>query len=160
AKLINCTVSGNSAPHGGGVYSLYYSSLTNSTVSGNSGQVGGGIANYGGTTLANTIVAGQTAGGDIANSNLVTGDNNLIGDGSGISGGTGNLLGTPSAPIDPKLAPLGAYGGPTQTMALLPGSPALDAGSDSVPDATITGLPAATVPTTDQRGAVRGPAGL
>jgi hypothetical protein len=37
-------------------------------------------------------------------------------------------------------------------MALLPGSPALDAGSSSIPGVT--------VPATDQRGAVRGPAGL
>ena len=37
-------------------------------------------------------------------------------------------------------------------MALLPGSPAIDAGSNSIP-----GL---TIPTTDQRGALRGPAGL
>ena len=44
---------------------------------------------------------------------------------------------------DPLLAPLGDYGGPTQTMALLPGSPAIDAG-------TSTGAPA-----TDQRGIAR-----
>src|SRR5262249_36838555 len=43
------------------------------------------------------------------------------------------------------LAPLGDYGGPTQTMALLPGSPAIGAG-------TSTGAPA-----TDQRGIARGP---
>ena len=42
---------------------------------------------------------------------------------------------------DLGLAPLGDYGGPTQTMALLPGSPAIGAGIDSV-----TGV------TTDQRG--------
>jgi hypothetical protein len=44
------------------------------------------------------------------------------------------------------LAPLGNYGGPTQTMALLPGSPALDAGSNAL---LPTGL------TTDQRGLPR-----
>jgi hypothetical protein len=51
--------------------------------------------------------------------------------------GTGNLN------QDPLLAPLGDYGGPTQTMPLLPGSPAIDAG-------TATGAPA-----TDQRGVGR-----
>jgi uncharacterized Zn-binding protein involved in type VI secretion len=44
---------------------------------------------------------------------------------------------------NPKLGPLTSNGGPTQTHALLPGSPALDAGDD-------TGCPA-----TDQRGVAR-----
>jgi hypothetical protein len=48
---------------------------------------------------------------------------------------------------DPKLGPLADNGGPTLTMALLPGSPAIDAGSTS------------TAPATDQRGFPR-PAGL
>jgi hypothetical protein len=34
-------------------------------------------------------------------------------------------------PLDPRLGPLGDYGGPTQTFALLPGSPALGAGGPS-----------------------------
>lgn len=70
----------------------------------------------------------------------------LIGNGSGSTlptGSTGNLVGTATSPIDPKLGPLQANGGPTQTMALLLGSPAIDAGSNSkIP----TGV------TTDQRG--------
>jgi len=48
---------------------------------------------------------------------------------------------------DPKLGPLANNGGPTLTMALLPGSPAIDAGNTSVASAT------------DQRGFPR-PAGL
>jgi uncharacterized repeat protein (TIGR01451 family) len=76
---------------------------------------------------------------------------NLIGNGSGMSGITngsnGNQVGNQNSPlIDPKLALLGNYGGPTQTMALLPGSPAIDAGSSTVP----SGLPP-----TDQRGYAR-----
>ena len=47
-------------------------------------------------------------------------------------------------PLNPVLAPLGNYGGPTQTMALLPGSPAIDAGSSG-----------AGIPATDQRGESR-----
>jgi hypothetical protein len=45
---------------------------------------------------------------------------------------------------NPGLAPLGDYGGPTQTIALLPGSPAIDAGTSG------PGIPA-----TDQRGEPR-----
>ena len=56
-------------------------------------------------------------------------------------------MGTAASPIDPLLAPLGDYGGPTQTMALLPGSPAIHAGSANIPGVTI--------PTTDQRGESR-----
>jgi hypothetical protein len=61
---------------------------------------------------------------------------NLIGNGSGMTGITngtnGNQVGTSSSPINPLLAALGNYGGPTQTMALLPGSTALGAGSVSL----------------------------
>ena len=49
-------------------------------------------------------------------------------------------MGTAASPIDPRLAPLGDYGGPTQTMALRTGSPAIGQGT------TVAGL------TTDQRG--------
>jgi hypothetical protein len=73
---------------------------------------------------------------------------NLIGDGSGSGisdGSNGNQVGSAAVPLDPVLAPLGNYGGPTQTMALLPGSPALGNG----------GLAGPGVPTTDQRGLPR-----
>jgi hypothetical protein len=64
---------------------------------------------------------------------------------TGINDGShGNQVGTSQAPIDPLLAPLGNYGGPTQTMALLPGSPAIGAGTSS------------RAPSTDQRGFSRG----
>ena len=64
--------------------------------------------------MNNTIVAGntQTDLTDFAGS--PTGSNNLIGG-------------------DPVLAPLGNYGGPTQTMPEFPGSPALGAGTSPWP---------------------------
>src|SRR5207244_2459322 len=60
----------------------------------------------------------------------------------------GDLVGTPGAPLDPKLGPLGNNGGPTWTMALLPGSPAIDAGDDAL-------LSAPFNLATDQRGLPR-----
>jgi parallel beta-helix repeat protein len=153
--MTNCTVSGNSAGHGGGNggggLQIYRSTatLTNCTVTGNSATGGGGLENYAGTTtLTNTIVAGQKAGGDISGALRSDSANNLIGNGTGMSGisngSNGNQVGTASAPINPFLSPLGNYGGPTQTMGLLPGSPGIGAGT--------TGT---DIPTTDQRGQER-----
>jgi hypothetical protein len=51
-----------------------------------------------------------------------------------------NLIG-----VDPLLGPLANNGGPTLTHALLPGSPAIDAGDPAIPDP----------PPTDQRGFAR-----
>src|SRR5262249_34310098 len=63
------------------------------------------------------------------------GDNNLIGDGTGmtglVNGVNGNQVGTAANPIDPRLGPLADNGGPTLTHALLPGSPAIDAGNNA-----------------------------
>ena len=58
---------------------------------------------------------------------------NLIGETDGSSGWvSSDLTGTIARPLNPLLAPLGNNGGPTQTMALLPGSPAIDAGSNAL----------------------------
>jgi hypothetical protein len=140
---------------GGGIYNDFQGTLTltDSTVSANSADVGGGIDNSSGATLVlqNTIVAGNRSSpnrGPDVNGSVQSSSYNLVGiaDGtlSGISDGTqGNHVGTPGSPIDPRLAPLGDYGGPTQTMPPLAGSPALDAG-----DPAQSGTP-------DQRGVVR-----
>jgi hypothetical protein len=132
------------SPLGTGVINFFGTvTLTNCTVSGNAASNGGGVAADGASvviTLTNTIVAGQTAGGNF--SGTVSGSNNLIdtqGSGGLIDGVDGNIVGVAS----PGLAPLADNGGPTQTMALLPGSPALNAGD---PD---------QLGTADQRGVVR-----
>jgi hypothetical protein len=125
----NCTLSGNTAAGGGGIAN-YDGNLTvnNSTLSGNTGTWNsGGLLTWVNATLHNTLIAGNQ-GGDVGG-RVVNGtsDYNLIGDGSGgLSTANHNLLG-----VNPLLAPLGNYGGPTQTMALLPGSPAIDAGSSA-----------------------------
>src|SRR5262245_7746545 len=97
--------------------------------------------------LTDPSVAGNTTPGGSPSeiggleAGRVTGSFNLIGPGGAgdIRGGTqGNLVLASLAGLG--LAPLGNYGGPTQTIALLPGSPALRAGT------AVNGI------TTDQRG--------
>jgi hypothetical protein len=151
--LTNCTVSGNSAgSNGGGLLdSGGTTTLTNCTVSGNSARYSGGLANIGGTTtLANTIVAANSTGsssGPDAHGAFTSQGNNLIGETDGSSGWvSSDRTGTLAQPLNPLLAPLGNYGGPTQTMALLPGSPAIDAGNNVLIPAGVT---------TDQRGLSR-----
>lgn len=133
--VTNSTFYNNSAvgpTGGGGVYSVGTLSITNGTLSGNTAAGargtqhpnGGGIYVNGGTLqLSNSIVAGNTS---YSNADLAGGYTSS-GDQVGVSG------------ID--LAPLGNYGGPTQTMIPLPGSPAICAG-----------IQAKLVGSTDQRG--------
>ncbi|MGN6201663.1 MAG: choice-of-anchor Q domain-containing protein [Solirubrobacterales bacterium] len=168
--LINSTVTGNSAEstagmvQGGGVLAALDPTATepsevdivNSTIAGNSvgtGGIGGGLAVYNPTpgvvtelTVKNTIVAGNT--GPMGESNcgavaMLTSDHNLSSDGSCMFTDGGSKENT-----DPQLGPLQNNGGETDTLALPPGSPAVDAGTND-------GCPA-----TDQRGVTRpqGPA--
>jgi hypothetical protein len=139
ATLANCTLAGNSANTGGGIYNNSRLTLTNCTLANNSANAGGGILNRYTATLNNSIVANSLTGSDIVNQKVLSGSNNLVEDGSGL---TGWLTG------DPRLGELSYSGGPTQTIALLPGSPAIDAGSNAMAlDASRNPL------TTDQRGA-------
>ena len=149
-SITNSTLSGNTAAYnGGGIYASYAVSLTNTTITGNSASQGGGIyvpVWSDPTSLSNTIIAGNTAtdASPDAYGSVSSQGFNLIGQTDGSTGWVGSdLTGTTASPLDPLLAPLGNYGGPTQTMALLPGSPAINAG-------TSTGAP-----TTDQRGSSR-----
>jgi hypothetical protein len=164
--LVNSTVSGNTAGHDGGglsnrgyyqpKYTYYYNghtysyggssvpgraTLTQVTIAGNAAPAGGNIANgdAGELTLANSIVADAASGGDVSQSGhdeeLVLSGVNLVEDGSVSGPGVINA--------DPKLGPHADNGGPTETMALLPGSPAFNAGSAAAIPAGLT---------TDQRG--------
>ena len=136
--VTNTTVSGNSAYNiGGGIgQGTGTSALTNVTVSDNGASFGSGIGLTGGTsTLTNVTVSGNNAqasgGGGIYNGGTLNATRTIVaGNSNGDFYGTGfngtnvaNLVGG-----TPLLAPLGNYGGPTQTRLPLPGSPALDAG--------------------------------
>jgi len=137
----NSTISGNSADFGGGIYNASANGsgatviLNYSTISENSaGQGGGGIYNdnAGGSTIVDigsTILKAGTSGENIFNSRgTVTslGYNLSSDDGGGVLTGPGDQINT-----DPMLGPLQDNGGPTLTHALLPGSPAIDAGDPS-----------------------------
>jgi hypothetical protein len=141
--VTNCTIAGNSAGQGGGIGTLVVpnalnpetANVTDTTIADNSAADGGGIYidPAGALTLQNTIVAGNTAGANADIDGSAAGSNNLVGDGTGLTGitagdGDHNQVGPGGSPIKPLLSPLGNYGGPTQTIALLPGSPAIGAG--------------------------------
>lgn len=140
--LVDSTVSGNSAnAAGGGFYSRAGLTVTNSTISGNSAAAFGGgfwLSKLDGT-LTNSIVANNAANTNsefacTSQSNgsaSVTASFSLI-EGSYACSGGGTFTGSPSNILgqDPKFGPLTNNGGPTQTLALLPGSPAIDAGGN------------------------------
>ncbi|MFH0341694.1 MAG: choice-of-anchor Q domain-containing protein [Chromatiales bacterium] len=139
SSLTNSTVSGNTAGAGGGLDNGGTLTLTNSTVSGNSAIFsGGGVKNgtyygYGTLTLTRTLVSGNTGstGPEILHSGrtVAANNHNLFGhDGdAGVSGFTPGLTDiVPSEALSTILAPLADNGGPTQTHALVAGSPAVD----------------------------------
>ena len=143
---------------GGGIYNEASLRLTNVTIVGNevgSGGAGGGLRlATGAAVLRNTLIAENWKGSGVdateddvsGNVDSLQSSHNLIGDGAGTNltnGVQGNQVGNAANPVNPLLTPLGNYGGPTQTMALLPGSPAIDAGDN------------AWATQTDQRGLLR-----
>ncbi|HKY62213.1 MAG TPA: choice-of-anchor Q domain-containing protein [bacterium] len=146
--LTNSTVSSNTAlGDGGGIVSSGgLKGLYNVTIAFNEATegAGGGMFNGGNsdderftTEIFNTIVAQNTAASSPdCIGEFLTGGNNLIGQigpndqcTNFVDGSNGDQVGTDTAPIDPLLGPLADNGGPTQTHALLVGSPAIDRGN-------------------------------
>ena len=148
-RVKNSTISDNSADIGGGIWNFGTLSVTNSTISLNSAASnGGGIHNDGTltvtnsgissnsavgsgggiedlsnrTALINTIIAGNVPGGD-CNGGVLSLGVNLDSDDTCNLSPVFDLPGT-----DPLLGPLQDNGGPTETHALLPGSPAIGVG--------------------------------
>ena len=148
--VTNTTFAGNSAASGGGLGTGCCADiLTNVTVTGNSATTaGGGIFTHSGevTEAINTIVAGNSTGGDCGQPVTDYGYNLTdVGDTScGFTAGKHDVL-TSSPGLAGGLA---NNGGPTQTIALLPGSPAIDT-------ADLTTCTGALVGGVDQRGEPR-----
>jgi hypothetical protein len=161
--VINCTLAENSANGGegqgwstkgggasGGAVHTTSGVFVNVTMSGNRAQPGYAFGDplpqtYGSTitatngtvTLTNTILM-CAAGETNVWGTVVDGGHNICSDGS-----AGFTLESSMNDTDPMLAPLADNGGPTPTVALLLGSPAIDAGNRSV------------APGVDQRGVSR-----
>jgi uncharacterized repeat protein (TIGR01451 family)/CSLREA domain-containing protein len=164
--LTNSTLSGNRTNGGGGaldeagVANLNNVTITNNTADANANgsepgpfvpALGGGVLQRDGGTVnfRNTIIAGNfhPTSPDCAGT-LTSQDHNLIGNPAGctIGGTTTNNVINPL----PLLGPLADNGGPTETHALLPGSPAIDAANPAAP-----GSGGNACVTVDQRGVTR-----
>jgi hypothetical protein len=149
--ITNSTLSDNSASNdGGGISNIYGTlTLTNSTLSSNSALYGGGVYSYGTLTAKNSILANSPSGGNCALAfGSITSQGHNLSDDTTCSSffiQTGDLNNIPAG-LDP--GGLQNNGGPTQTIALLCGSLAIDAGDDSVLDPPLS-------LSTDQRGFAR-----
>lgn len=153
--IANSTVSGNMAGEGAGIYNAGSgtSTIDNSTFSGNTAsETGGGVFNIGTLQIANSTISNNSsaflAAGVLNFANLQIGDTilktgesgeNIYSNGDGMvmslgynvsNDDGGEILTGPGDQIDtdPMVGPLQDNGGPTFTHALLPGSPAIDAG--------------------------------
>lgn len=144
--IANTTVVGNSTTGSGGGVAVTGTSGANAfliqdTLTGNiadtdnvGGGGGGGVfeGTNGTVELRNTLVAlnvDLSTGTPDVEGGFGTSNNNLLGNGTGATGfiGNGNQVGTNATPINPGLAALGNYGGPTLSRGLLASSPARDA---------------------------------
>jgi beta-glucanase (GH16 family) len=149
--IVNSTLSGNTATgwHGGAIFHTDgVMEIASSTITNNAGPdwapsaifVGSFNSNVPTLKLTNTIISGNRwyACDHWTGANVLTsGGHNLLQD------DTCSPVATDLIGVDPLLGPLADNGGPTQTHALLDGSPAIDAGDD------------AACPADDQRGVAR-----
>jgi len=162
-ETTNCTFNNNTAVFGAGVENISGIFVaTNCTFGSNTATTSGGAIEgeiFGGVSIANCTMSANSGGGVVIVGGLIDLQNTIIADSIGAPDClTGSPLGlnshnlikdgscSPMLSGNPMLGPLQNNGGPTPTMALLGGSPAIDAGDDSVLGSPFTLA-------TDQRGA-------
>ncbi len=160
--ITNSTISGNSTNGQGGGIAANASIVSgpvirHTTITGNFAASGGGgltATSVSSPLLENCIIAGNTAPdgkepdleGYVRLRYSLVGQDHLTAFPVPPTDQGGSMIGTNESPIDPLLGPLADNGGPTFTHALLPGSPALNAGDPSA----IAGQ--GSTPEFDQRG--------
>jgi hypothetical protein len=145
--IAHCTLANNSAS-GGDAYTAFYFGPYNGAPSSGGGlySAPSSISVARDTIFAPNSAVGGAGGGAPATDGAATGPDvnaavtsdghNLLGRSDGCSGFTQeDLQGgmTDNTRLDPKLGTLGNYGGPTETLPLLPDSPAIDTGSTTPP---------------------------
>ncbi len=138
--IANSTFANNTASYGGGIHNQEGTvTISTSTIANNSASNGGGIYNSSGTVSSSGSIVANNTGGNCSGGVSDQGYNLESGTDCGFSG-TGSLQNA-----NPQLDPNGLEnnGGPTQTIALLSTSPAIDQ------------IPIAKCPSTDQRGNTR-----
>lgn len=152
--VLNTTVAENTATYGGGIYSTGTINLYSSTLVGNTGNYGMGLYVYSGNLVMNNSILANGVDIGMKPGATASGSFNLIGNGSGqtvfVSGLNGNIVGTASKPIDPKLTIKDE--GKNGRYYYVPGwdSPVVGMGN-----ADSRYFPNETIPTTDQTGASR-----
>ncbi len=126
SPIYNSTFYDNDAARGGGMYSLANLEIINCTLSANhAATTGGAVFGNVNTIFRNSILANSSSGGNCDNEDTRPANtgNNID---SGTSCGWGSNNGSMSS-TNPLLGPLQNNGGTTDTMAILAGSPAVDA---------------------------------
>jgi hypothetical protein len=139
SSLVCCTISSNNVVASGG-------GSAGQGIPGQPGFAFGGGLSSASTSLLNTLIAanavsafdiGYQSGPDVSGTVNSVGYN-LIGQTNSSTGWVAqDLTGSSTTPLLPGLGPLTNNGGATPTMALLPGSPAIDAGDDAALDPPI-----------------------
>ncbi len=147
--ITNSTISGNEATGltsdaglGGGLFYNYLTTLTNCTIYGNTAYLYGGNIEQNASTLTmgNTIVGGGVlSGAGSANGKDFDGGFNSTGyniiQDTGATTISGSSTGNQYS-VNPKLLPLGNYGGTTPTNLPMPNSPAINAGNPALTTGT------------------------
>ncbi len=140
-SIINCVFSGNHAAlNGGGIYGLFFSSqpkaVLNCTLSANvAGVIGGGIYNEGSVITANNCVLWRNSDGNGSGESAQFSGEYLTANYTTIQGGWSGA-GVGNIAADPLFADANGaddiVGTEDDDLRLLPGSPAIDAGDNSV----------------------------